>query len=1025
MFAHLECNSRSPGVARGEHTRHPRHDWVVRCWRRHGSIQDHREVPGCGRRLTPHQYKAEDAIRSHVPAPSASQHPQPTSRASTQCTALRDVPSNAEASLRHRVVPCRTPSPAATSLASSKTISSSQPASRLKLAVPSPTAAHPEIDGDKDETPDAGQSDEDEDLWDELGEEVPAEWDDDKPTRKRTGKPVPPGPKKAKPSPEDPPASSDQQRQQDTETSASSANISSTNLEPQPPAAARQWDQQGAVEEPHKQSLPAAKADGQQRQAGSLSAAATTQLGTATVPSVESERRTSDSSLDGSSHVTDTRSSSTQETGRKPASSSASPGSKAERLKKRVLTGSKEAASLQGSAAPGGRGSRTWHAGSRPQLRLSPDFEERGQKPGYYTDLLVAAGFLTPQLEKHPETSAHALGLQINRCLMATKSWHGILNIGRDLSHVFDSVNVSSAIHRIAKLIKYSRTPSHMVLTHPLYPLLINAAIKVVPAFEARQMANILWGLATLRDRSSPLLLHLDRRILELELSSYIQQELSNVMWAYGTMQYQGNPDFMQRAAQEMLRRGIGQFMPQAISNACWAFAKLDLIYDDFLEAVGAHAAEQLHTWNSQAIANLVWAYAKMEVCHDPLMAAVAATVTAQVYSRPDAPSHSKIEEFTCQEVSNVMLAFARLSIYSAEVLQLVETEMSKPHRLKASTQQGLVNVMWAFATLRFYPAKYFSAVSPYLAKSLPAFRDQELASCLWSFGRMAHHPGKLMTTLCEAVDCQVRTNPHFSLQATTNSLWAMAVLGSAHNSTAMRLVQYLYSHEHAYLLDTHLHQTFQAVLLARVQAIMAGDKELANRLVMPARMQAQAVKCWKTMMRISRVSVFQQDVSDVVAALQIEHQMEYLAQDGLFSVDVAILSEGKSIAIEVDGPFHYTLNTHQPLGHTLLRRRLLTAMGWTVVSVPYFDWNRLQSGLDKAHYMARLLIQQGYELPDSNLFQNASSIQDRGTAWVPVGPAAHAATSHSVPGSLGEQKAPAAAPPPSYSWSQDNSEMP
>lgn len=73
-------------------------------------------------------------------------------------------------------------------------------------------------------------------------------------------------------------------------------------------------------------------------------------------------------------------------------------------------------------------------------------------------------------------------------------------------------------------------------------------------------------------------------------------------------------------------------------------------------------------------------------------------------------------------------------------------------------------------------------------------------------------------------------------------------------------------------------------------------------------------------MMRISRVSLFQQDVSDVVAALQIEHQMEYLAQDGLFSVDVAILGEGRNIAIEVDGPYHYTLNTHQPLGHTLMR---------------------------------------------------------------------------------------------------------
>ena len=78
--------------------------------------------------------------------------------------------------------------------------------------------------------------------------------------------------------------------------------------------------------------------------------------------------------------------------------------------------------------------------------------------------------------------------------------------------------------------------------------------------------------------------------------------------------------------------------------------------------------------------------------------------------------------------------------------------------------------------------------------------------------------------------------------------------------------------------------------------------------------------RCWKSLMRISRVSLFQQDVSDVVAALQIEHQMEYLAQDGLFSVDVAILGEDKNIAIEVDGPYHYTLNTHQPLGHTLVR---------------------------------------------------------------------------------------------------------
>lgn len=73
-------------------------------------------------------------------------------------------------------------------------------------------------------------------------------------------------------------------------------------------------------------------------------------------------------------------------------------------------------------------------------------------------------------------------------------------------------------------------------------------------------------------------------------------------------------------------------------------------------------------------------------------------------------------------------------------------------------------------------------------------------------------------------------------------------------------------------------------------------------------------------MMRSSRVSMFHQDVSDVIAAMQIEHQMEYLAEDGIFSVDVAVIRDEQKVAIEVDGPYHYTLNTHQPLGHTLLR---------------------------------------------------------------------------------------------------------
>lgn len=45
-------------------------------------------------------------------------------------------------------------------------------------------------------------------------------------------------------------------------------------------------------------------------------------------------------------------------------------------------------------------------------------------------------------------------------------------------------------------------------------------------------------------------------------------------------------------------------------------------------------------------------------------------------------------------------------------------------------------------------------------------------------------------------------------------------------------------------------------------------------------------------------------------------------------------------IALEVDGPHHFTANTLKPLGEMLARQRLLEARGWTVISVPFYIWS-------------------------------------------------------------------------------------
>ena len=78
-----------------------------------------------------------------------------------------------------------------------------------------------------------------------------------------------------------------------------------------------------------------------------------------------------------------------------------------------------------------------------------------------------------------------------------------------------------------------------------------------------------------------------------MDLSTFEQQELANVIWAYGKMKYCNNEELMRRSSVEMLRRGLDRFVPQAISNVCWAYAKHDLVYDEFLQ-VGIFFTRQL-----------------------------------------------------------------------------------------------------------------------------------------------------------------------------------------------------------------------------------------------------------------------------------------------------------------------------------------------------------------------------------------------------------------------------------------------
>jgi hypothetical protein len=92
----------------------------------------------------------------------------------------------------------------------------------------------------------------------------------------------------------------------------------------------------------------------------------------------------------------------------------------------------------------------------------------------------------------------------------------------------------------------------------------------------------------------------------------------------------------------------------------------------------------------------------------------------------------------------------------------------------------------------------------------------------------------------------------------------------------------------------------------------------------------------------------------------------EVLGDDaGYYSVDILLNREGcRGVIVEVDGPHHflkiatvggYTYSETESNGRTVIKRRLLSKLGWTLVQVPFFEWDH-RSDSDRKGFVTELL---------------------------------------------------------------------
>mmetsp|Transcript_14834 Transcript_14834/g.36309 ORF Transcript_14834/g.36309 Transcript_14834/m.36309 type:complete len:353 (+) Transcript_14834:178-1236(+) len=113
--------------------------------------------------------------------------------------------------------------------------------------------------------------------------------------------------------------------------------------------------------------------------------------------------------------------------------------------------------------------------------------------------------------------------------------------------------------------------------------------------------------------------------------------------------------------------------------------------------------------------------------------------------------------------------------------------------------------------------------------------------------------------------------------------------------------------------------------------------------------------------------------LTDCLDGMSVPYETDFTIHNGKIHMDL-ILREAKIVVSALDQEC-FVQGTHQVNAHLGHKRQSLKGMGFTVVTVPYFDWQKLPSTRMRVAYIAGKLARAGYWGEGGGLFGKSGTV--------------------------------------------------